>query len=62
MNLVDKYDNFGRKNLIPKRCPIDGSPLEILEDALVCESESHNWEIELLGQEKDFYALILVGY
>ena len=52
-----------KKNLSPKFCPIDGSPLEIIDDVLVCESESHNWELEL-GETGgvEFYALRLIGY
>jgi len=50
-------------NLAPKFCPIDGSPLEILEDVLVCTAESHNWELELGGSgAAEFYTLKLSGY
>lgn len=52
-----------RESLSPKFCPIDGSPLEILDGALVCESESHNWGL-WLGEDGcvEFYTLRLTGY
>lgn len=51
------------KSLVPKFCPIDGSPLELIDEVLVCEKESHNWELELgeMGL-KEFYTLTLTGY
>ncbi len=50
-------------NLLPKFCPIDGSPLDLMSDTLVCASESHNWELEL-GEKgvSEFYTLRLSGY
>ncbi len=58
-----RVGNNPTENLIPKFCPIDGSPLEILEDALICEAESHNWELEL-GESgaTEFYTLRLSGH
>jgi hypothetical protein len=51
-------------NLSPKFCCIDGSLLEVIDDTLVCEAESHNWELEL-GEHystREFYTLRLTGY
>ena len=50
-------------NLLPKFCPIDGSPLTLMSDTLVCASESHNWELAL-GEKGvlEFYTLRLSGY
>ena len=62
-NTIKRVVTKRSDNLIPKFCPIDGSPLELMDNTLVCEAESHNWELEL-GEEpnQEFYTLRLSGY
>jgi len=51
------------RGLAPCFCPIDGSPLILMEDVLVCDAEAHNWELRS-GERglNEFYSLRLVGY
>jgi len=53
----------GKRGLVPCYCPIDGSPLVLIDDVLVCEADSHNWELRL-GEHglTEFYSLHLTGY
>ena len=51
------------ENLIPKFCPIDGSWLMPIGESLVCEKESHNWDLQS-GEAGavEHYTLTLTGY